>query len=708
MDFFLSFAVDMTHLREDAIHPPVVERIRIAVRERPVSDEDLASIQVRLKTDEDKLVAFAPGAPSGAMYDYDYYYPQNARQEDVFRTIGLEMVEIIMGGLSTSCVTLGLADTGKTHTLFGSANESGLIQDTARELFRRLEAQNEHTYEVTLKYWDMSHESAVDNLSEDVVYRDDEAIPVHHTIFRDDFDRLYLRHLNEVEVANFDEFERLLNEGNQRRINRAYERQCRWHGFVQLAVLTTDVVRGERCVLRTMTFVHTKGPDRVGSKGFSGATFPEYCNINVSVTLLCAGVLHSLEYRERRKHLVKTKEDLFTLIQKSQSFFMECHFSKLMAQYVCGHEASFIVGCVNPLNYRESIDMLENLQLFCRLRCSCFPIVMPSDKGRLLKKLRALERAYGDEEMLAKLYCNESGRPFTEEEEQLRRLKGAIEGWNLTDDEKVRQHEEEMKQRGRERNAADAGGHFQTHGDRNKIYLNPAKTATYEGQWADGVFDGFGEHIQSNFKYRGEFRRGLREGDGALFIRDSKTSSYVRVYQGEWLAGKRDGRGTQWCKNGEVYEGDFVADKRHGVGKLYLVNGDIISGNFRDNLTEGWAVLRTPSGDWFEGFWCRGMREGPGVWHYVERKQCLEGEWSKNIAVMGVLTDDKDKNDNSTGHYIPRIGLLNYEQIFEKEREKLNERREKEFASEGRVWTDQQITFCRPADTKNPTWEEDY
>lgn len=678
--------------QEDTIHPPVVERVRIAVRERAVDDDEVSKIQVRLKTDEDKLVAFAPGANSGTLYHYDYYFPQHARQEDLARTIGLEMVEVVMRGLSASCVTFGLAETGKTHTLFGSSNESGLIQDTVRELFRRFESQQGHSYEITLKYWDMSHETSVDNLSDDLMYdKAGQLVPVAHSICRDSFKRLYVRNLQEVEVKNYEEFERYLTEGNERRIQRAYKRECRWHGFVQLSVLTTDLVRGERCVLRTMTFVHTKGPDRVGEKGYMGRTFPEYCNINVSVTLLCAGVLHSLEYRERRKHTVATKEDLLALILKSQSFFMECHFSQLTAQYISGQEAAFVIGCVDPLHYRDTIDTLENLQLFCRLHCACFPIVMPSEKGKLLKKLRALERVYGDEEMLEKLYSNESGRPFTEEEERLRRLKGAVEGWNLTDEAKALQHEEELKKRGRERNA-EHGGNFATHGDRNKIYLNPQKTATYEGQWADGLFDGFGEHIQSNFKFKGEFRRGCREGEGALFIREAN-SGEIRVYQGEWLAGKRDGRGTQWCKNGEVYEGDFLADKRHGVGKLYLANGDVIAGNFRDHLTEGWAVLRKPNGDWFEGFWCRGMREGPGVWHYIERKQRLTGEWSKNTAVMGVLSDDDEKIDNSTGHFIPRISLLDYENIFERERAKLNERRLKDFQAEGKIWIDHQLNF---------------
>lgn len=686
----------------EVVHPPLVDRVRIAVRERPLQDCDLHLAQVSLRTDEEKLVAFSPHAAEGLMYDYDYFYPTNTCQEDLFRTIGLEMVDVVMGGLSANCVVIGLADTGKTHTLFGSINETGLIQSTVRELFHRLEAQvSSHEYHVSLQYWEVKRDEVQDNLVEDEDdYPQGDHIPPKYSIFRDGFGRLYVTNLHEVAVSTFDEFEAVMNEGSKRRIARGFKRMARWHGFLQLSITTTDRAHGERCVLRQMTFAHTKGSDRVGQKGARGDLLRHSSQINVSSTLLCAGIIHSLEYRARRARTTRSREDLHELIRKSQSFFMECRFSQMMSQLICGHEASFVIGCVDPINYSETIGTLENLQLYRRLQCACIPVVTTSKKGRLLHKMRLLEAKIGDPDEVAALYADNSGRPLTEEEEELLRLRGKIEGWgDKNDAEETMRREEELKARSRARlreeraSSALRGGHssfnFATHGDRKKIFLNPRKTATYEGQWADGVFDGFGEHIQLNFRHRGEFRGGLREGEGTLYVRAPNSKGpHLRVYKGEWLAGKRDGRGTQWLANGEVYEGGFVEDRRHGHGKLYCVNGDIIEGSFRNGVCEGWAVLHAPGGDWFEGYWSLGMREGPGVWHYVSRQQIFRGQWSKNVAVMGTIEDAEEKEDNKCSGFIPRVSLVHYEQVLGRELDLLNERRTREFAAAGHTWVD--------------------
>lgn len=710
---------------DEVVHPPVVERVKIAVRERPVADEHLASVEVQLRTSQDKLVAFAPGATDGTMYDYDYYYPQRARQEDLAGTIGLEMVDVVMGGLSTSCVVVGLADTGKTHTLFGSANEPGLIHLTVRELFTRLAGQADtHDSQVTLRYWEMGRDTVTDCLVEEDRYASGYAgtsslaaptstaaspAPVHN-VYRDKLGRLYVSGITEVDIASYEEFDDLLNEGNGRRINRGVARMARWHGFVQLSISTTDRANAEKCVLRTMTFVHTKGADRVGEKGARGQLLRENSQINVSVTLLYAATIHSLEYREKRQHLVRTREDLHALIRKSQSFFMECRFSQIMAQLLCGHEAGFVIGCVNTLNYGETVDTLENLQLLRGIHCACVPVVITSERGGILRRLRLLERRYGDADSVAALYNDRhNDRPRTEEEEELVQLRATVEGW--TDIDNVKQQtaarEEELRQRNQDRlsrsaamigvtganQSASTGSRTvankcATHGTRKRIYLNPAKTATYEGQWGDGLFDGFGEHIQPTFKYRGEFRRGKREGEGTLFVRASAKDPLRRVYHGEWLDGKRDGHGTEWGEDGEVYEGSFSCDLRNGIGKLFLPSGDTVEGDFSDGLCEGWATLRKPNGDWFEGFWSHGMREGPGVWHYAQRQQCLRGEWSKDVAKMGVMEDDPDKIDNANSGFIPRVEVVAHVALLDRERAKLNERRRREFAASRRPWVD--------------------
>lgn len=663
---------------QSTVHPPVVERLRIAVRERPASDEEVAATQVLLRADQDKLIAFAPNASDGLMYDFDYFYPQTARQEDVFRTIGLEMVDLVMGGLSANCIAIGFAETGKTHTLFGSANEPSLVQETVQELFLRLEEQADaQDFTVGFSYWEMNCNGVHDNLAHDATAPGDSAV------YRDGLGRLYLSNVHEVPVASYDEFEKLLNEGNERRVQRGYARQFRWHGFVQISLMTVDRRAGEQCVLRRLTFVHTKGPERVGANRAPKPILREGSQINVSSTLLSAAVIHSLEYRAKRVARCRTQAQLHALIQQSESFFMECRYTQMMSQLMCGHEASFVLGCVDPLSYRETIDTLENLQLFRRLDAACVPVTTPSERGRLLRQLRAMETAVGGDEVLRNIYDGTNGRPRTEQEEALLALRGRVEGWGQAAG-RPSSKGKEARSGSKARRGEDSNGRS----TRSVVYLNPAKTATYEGQWKDNLFDGFGEHVQANFKYTGFFCAGKREGQGTLFLRDSKDSPYRRVYEGEWLAGCRDGRGTQWLQSGEVYEGDFAADERHGSGRLYCANGDIIEGSFRHNATEGWAVLRQAGGDWFEGYWIGGEREGPGVWHYVHRQRCLRGEWHHNTAVMGTMEDDAEKVDSSTGAFIPRLGLLNSDEVLAKERERLTEKRKLEFAAAGKTWVD--------------------
>lgn len=73
-----------------------------------------------------------------------------------------------------------------------------------------------------------------------------------------------------------------------------------------------------------------------------------------------AASIHSLEYRN--KHISNgsntDEEMLHDVIIKSQSFFLSCKFTHMMAQFLTGCEASFVMGCVDPLNLDETIDTL--------------------------------------------------------------------------------------------------------------------------------------------------------------------------------------------------------------------------------------------------------------------------------------------------------------------------------------------------------------
>ena len=59
-------------------------------------------------------------------------------------------------------------------------------------------------------------------------------------------------------------------------------------------------------------------------------------------------------------------------------------------------------------------------------------------------------------------------------------------------------------------------------------------------------------------------------------------------YRGEWVMGKKQGRGLQIYQEGGVqYEGEWLNDKQHGNGKLLESNGSYYQGEFKNGFKDG-------------------------------------------------------------------------------------------------------------------------
>lgn len=107
------------------------------------------------------------------------------------------------------------------------------------------------------------------------------------------------------------------------------------------------------------------------------------------------------------------------------------------------------------------------------------------------------------------------------------------------------------------------------------------KTVTYEGNWKDGLEDGFGEFKQVNVShspnikrkrtYKGNWKNGLKDGYG-VYTDDLLNQSY----DGNWKNGLRDGYGVfSHSRKSNVkskFDGEWSKDK-HVKGKYYDLNG---------------------------------------------------------------------------------------------------------------------------------------
>ena len=76
----------------------------------------------------------------------------------------------------------------------------------------------------------------------------------------------------------------------------------------------------------------------------------------------------------------------------------------------------------------------------------------------------------------------------------------------------------------------------------------------YEGELVGGEPEGVGEfRTDDGARYQGEWRAGKMDGRGTHF-----NSNGSKTYEGEWRAGKMEGRGTHFDDYGwKYYEGEW-------------------------------------------------------------------------------------------------------------------------------------------------------
>jgi len=159
----------------------------------------------------------------------------------------------------------------------------------------------------------------------------------------------------------------------------------------------------------------------------------------------------------------------------------------------------------------------------------------------------------------------------------------------------------------------------------------------YEGEWKDGLRDGYGVWTGTrNEKYSGKWTADKRNGKG-------KYEDSYYTYEGAWVNDRKEGTGIIFYKNGDSYMGPWKNDQRHGTGVYTKANGlGKYTGEWDDNVKKGKGAMKDPNGT-YDGDWVNNMRHGEGAF----------------TSSNGDLDMGKWKEDKRNGiHKIKRGGTL--------------------------------------------------
>ncbi|XP_058750376.1 phosphatidylinositol 4-phosphate 5-kinase 8-like [Vicia villosa] len=103
----------------------------------------------------------------------------------------------------------------------------------------------------------------------------------------------------------------------------------------------------------------------------------------------------------------------------------------------------------------------------------------------------------------------------------------------------------------------------------------------------------FKEKSLFNGVYFGEFKSKLFHGKGKY------TWSNGTIYEGDWVDGKRTGKGRIIWPCGKKYKG--------GNGPVMGKNRNIYIGNWKNNQRDGRGIVKWASGEVLEGCWSNGL-----------------------------------------------------------------------------------------------------
>ncbi|XP_061455381.1 radial spoke head 10 homolog B isoform X2 [Rhineura floridana] len=175
---------------------------------------------------------------------------------------------------------------------------------------------------------------------------------------------------------------------------------------------------------------------------------------------------------------------------------------------------------------------------------------------------------------------------------------------------------------------------------------------SYEGEKVHGLYEGEGTaHFQGGNVYKGIFSEGLMHGRGTYTWADGVKyeGNFVKnlqmhhgiyswpdgsMYEGEVRSGIRHGFGMYKCGIYPVsYIGQWVEGKRHGKGTIYYnkEGSSWYEGDFVNNIKSGWGIRCYKSGNIYEGQWERDMRHGEGRMRWLTTNQEYTGQWVNGV-----------------------------------------------------------------------------
>ncbi|XP_062166470.1 kinesin-like protein KIN-7O isoform X1 [Alnus glutinosa] len=258
-----------------------MERIHVAVRARPLSVEEAKTSPWRISGNSILI-------PNNSFkFEFDRIFGEDCKTIEVYQAQTKEIVAAAVRGFNGTVFAYGQTNSGKTHTMRGSATEPGVIPLSVHELFETIQQDVDREFLLRMSYMEIYNEEINDLLAPE-----HRKLQIHESLERG----IHVAGLREEIVASpeqvldfmeFGESHRHIGETNMNLYS------SRSHTIFRMIIESRDKSEdediGSSCDavrVSVLNLVDLAGSERAAKTGAEGVRLKEGSHINKSLMTL--------------------------------------------------------------------------------------------------------------------------------------------------------------------------------------------------------------------------------------------------------------------------------------------------------------------------------------------------------------------------------------------------------------------------------------
>lgn len=304
--------------------------VQVALRLRPLNDrEKSANATEPIKVLSDKSLMI-----DAKQYTYDYVY-NNASQQQIFTDLGEPLVTNALSGFNCAVFAYGQTSSGKTFTMMGSQENTGLIPRICTHLFQTATESTNVQISYVEIYDDKIYDLLNANNSDKIEVKEHPKKGV------------YMDNATVIAVSNYQKMKIFIEKGNQARTvgeTKMNRESSRSHAILTIYI---EQKTAQGTLRSKINLVDLAGSERVKRSGVTGKGAAEAVAINQSLSTLSRVINAVVENQTKNKKHVPP--------------FRECKLTMMLKECIGGNSKTIMIANISPASdsIAETIGTLE-------------------------------------------------------------------------------------------------------------------------------------------------------------------------------------------------------------------------------------------------------------------------------------------------------------------------------------------------------------